>query len=161
MRTFIIALVFFAVGISGGYYLWALNGVGEIEHALGKPIPLPPQLAPATQKSAALPLSESDIASGIIGQWQSLEEEFSREFSVDASVLDSYLGSAPETIAGRWAVFTAPEGEKPPFPVAPGTVYLRISNPEEVMYFKVTELTRNSLELSYLDGNGVQKFERK
>lgn len=162
MGKILLALVFFGVGLGTGFYLWALNGVGEIEHALGKPIPLPTHIASSTQAKEESVLSESDISRGIIGTWKSVEDPtFTREFSVDATVTDTYDGSAPETIEGRWAVFTSPAGEKPPFPIAKGVTYLRISMPEEALYYTVTILTAEQFELAYLGGNGVQKFERK
>jgi hypothetical protein len=161
MDKIAIALVFLSAGLAGGYYLWALNGVGEIEHALGKPIPLPPQTASTTQSLEYSSLSESEISRGIIGKWQSLDDpEFTREFSVDTTVTDMYEGSAFETIEGRWAVFTSPAGEKPPFPIPNGTTYLRISMPEESLYFNVVDLTKSSLILEYLDSKESLRFER-
>lgn len=161
MDKIAIALVFLSAGLAGGYYLWALNGVGEIEHALGKPIPLPPLSASTTQTLEQSSLSESEISRGIIGVWQSADDpSFTREFSVDATVTDTYDGVAPETIEGRWAVFTSPTGEKPPFPIGKGITYLRISMPEEAMYFNVTKLTEKEIELTYLDSGELVSFQR-
>lgn len=155
------AFIFFAAGLASGYYLWALNGVGEIEHALGKPIPLPPSLTSDTKPENVTTHSESDIMRGIIGRWESLDDPtFSRAFSIDATVTDTYVGSVPETFEGRWAVFTSPAGEKPPFPIADGTTYVRISMPEEAQYFSVVELTKTSLVLQYLDTRDMLMFRR-
>lgn len=157
-----LAVLIFVLGLSSGYYLWALNGVGEIEHALGKPIPLPPHIISSAQEEEEAMLSESNISREIIGTWESVDDvTFTREFSADTTVTDTYVGSAPEAIEGRWAMFTSPAGEKPPFPISNGVTYLRITMPEEALYFSVTTLTETELELAYLDGNGVQKFERK
>ncbi len=158
-----VTLVFFtfAFGLASGYYLWALSGVEEIEHALGKPIPLPPQVASSIQVEKEALLSESNIARDIIGTWEGVDDPtFTRQFSVDTTVTDTYEGVAPETIEGRWAMFTSPVGEKPPFPIANGTTYLRISMPEEALYFSVGELTKTSLVLKYLDSGEKLTFRR-
>ncbi len=161
MDKIAIALVFLSAGLAGGYYLWALNGVGEIEHALGKPIPLPPHTSSTTDQLTQEILSESDISRGIIGKWESVDDPtFTREFSVDTTVTDTYEGTAPEKIEGRWAVFTSPAGEKPPFPIAKGVTYLRISMPEEALYFAVVAVTKNTLVLEYLDTGERLTFRR-
>lgn len=162
MGKIALSLVFFVLGLVVGYYLWALNGVGELDHAFGNTsTPLSPPFSASTPEANKKNLTESDIAAGIIGTWNSVDDPtLTREFSVDASVVDTYSGTAPETIEGRWAVFTSPEGEKPPFPVARGVSYLRIILPEEALYFGVVELSHSRLVLEYLDGGGTLSFRR-
>ncbi len=155
------SLVFFVAGLAGGYYLWALNGVGEIEHAMGKPIPLPLSFLSESIPSNEVSLFETDISRGVIGSWESIDHPtFTREFSVDTTVTDTFEGAASESFEGRWAVFTSPAGEKPPFPIPNGVTYLRISMPEEALYFSVAKVTDKTLELKYLDSGEFEHFSR-
>lgn len=161
MRWFLFTLLVFTAGLGTGFYLWGVDDVPrmsrEIKASLGTLSSAEPERADVAKKE----LTAADITSGVIGTWRSDDDsKFQRTFSVDATVVDTYEGDEAVT-EGRWAVFTAPEGEPPPFPIAKGTVYLRLSFLEEVLYFKVVALTNNNLELVFLDGGGVQNFTRQ
>lgn len=163
MRRIYFTLFVYALGIGTGFYLWRFNEqvVAQKMEQLVNQVPRA-QNELERQDVAPVKLSASDITANIIGMWKSSDDtKFTRSFSVDASVVDAYEGNDSATVEGRWAVFTAPEGEPPPFQIPAGTIYLKISSVEEVLYFKVLKLDAETLELAYLDGNGVQKFLRQ
>jgi hypothetical protein len=164
MKKLALLVLIFAVGLGTGFYFWGLDNISYLSEQMKDVVERSPsaQAAPRREDVTVKPLTASEITAGIMGVWQSTDDAtFTRTFSVDASVIDAYGGDEAATVEGRWAVLTAPQGEPPPFPIKPGTIYLRISSLEEVMYFKVVQVTESTMELLYLDGNGVQKFERK
>jgi hypothetical protein len=164
MKRVAFVLIVYVVGLGTGFYLWGSDDVQSITASLMKTMENNSSTIPTTGREDTVPkkLTASDITAGIIGVWQNVEDQkFTRTFSIDATIEDAYIENETATVEGRWAIFTAPEGEPPPFTIPKGTIYLRISSPEEVQYYKVVLLTDKVLDLEYLDGGGVQKFERK
>ena len=91
------------------------------------------------------------VVQNIVGIWQSAEDAaFVREFITGGSAVDSYEGKSVST--GSWIVFTEAS-----------TPYLQMTMSgaqADVLTFKVTKLTPESLELIYMDRGGVLQFNR-
>ena len=96
------------------------------------------------------------------GTWISTQDaKFAREFKEDGTVIDTYEGSSPDA-EGRWTLFTRemqPEGYEGELENAP--IYLAIGIPNsEPLYFKITKIDENALELVYLNRGGALIFTK-
>lgn len=105
---------------------------------------------------ASLVVSES-----ILGTWQSVDDEqFTREFRGDGTVIDRYDGA--EVSTGTWIAFTADAPLAVSFPLEPDTVYIRMAEEEgdeaTTLHFKLTTLTPEELELVYMERGGALRF---
>lgn len=98
----------------------------------------------------------------IEGKWQSVDDEkFLRQFQTDGTVTDSYEGQ--DDTVGSWVIFTMNSEVETPFTLEPNTAYLKITTEvgaSEVMYYKLTKVTPEELELIYMDRGGVLRFTR-
>lgn len=161
MRKIIFVLFVFALGLGTGFYLWGFDDL-SVTQKMTDLVKRAPSLPALRQDAEKKPLTATEITQRLIGVWQSTDDaKFTRAFAVDSTVVDAYETDPGSTIESRWAIFTAPQGEPPPFPIPSGTIYLKISSVEEVLYFKVVDVTSDTLELMYLDGGGIQKYARK
>ena len=105
---------------------------------------------------------EMDVTRTLIqGKWVSTQDaKFTREFTAEGKLIDSYDGSAQDT--GNWTLFTK---EMPPEgftgTLEEGPIYLAIGFTETPpLYFKVAKIDENSLELVYLDRGNTLSFTR-
>lgn len=98
----------------------------------------------------------------IQGVWRSVDDEkFTREFKADGIVTDSYEGS--DDTEGSWVIFTINSEVETPFSLEENTAYLKIATDvgaSEVMYYKLTKVTPEELELIYMDRGGALRFTR-
>lgn len=98
----------------------------------------------------------------LVGDWQSLDDQkFTRKFEVDGTLTDAYEGS--DDTVGSWVIFNKDSQVETPFALETGVTYLRISTDtgtSEVMYYKITKVTPDELELIYMDRGGVLRFNR-
>ncbi len=99
---------------------------------------------------------------GLIGTWVSLDDErFKRQFTQDGNVQDSYDGDPQATTVSTWSVFNKqnPDSE---FTGAyeDGAVYLKFNTGPDSIYFKLTKVTPDNLEMIHLDRGNLLRFER-
>ena len=103
-----------------------------------------------------------EATKNIKGQWRSVDDEkFTRDFMSDGTVTDSYEGS--DDTVGTWLVFTINSKVAAPFPLEKNTAYLKITTDigaSEVMYYKLSKVTLEELELIYMDRGGALRFTR-
>ena len=103
-----------------------------------------------------------EATKNIKGQWRSVDDEkFTRDFMSDGTVTDSYEGS--DDTVGTWLVFTINSKVAAPFPLEKNTAYLKITTDigaSEVMYYKLSKVTPEELELIYMDRGGALRFTR-
>ncbi len=109
-------------------------------------------------ESMAVPVGES-----VMGQWQSEQDiKLIREFKADNVVTDWYDGT--EVLTGFWEIFDG--GEAPASLLVNDdeeSVYIRMTlTGEDIdsLYFRVVEVTENTLELAYIGPGGVMTFTR-
>lgn len=102
------------------------------------------------------------VKENILGSWVSVDDEkFKREFKSDGTVIDSYDGE--EATSSPWMVFTSLSGLDTEFPQSPDIIYLQIITgtlPEDTLYFSLSKLTGDELELIYMNRGGVLRFIR-
>lgn len=97
----------------------------------------------------------------LIGLWESTDDEkFTREFEEDGTATDRYEGDELATFVGEWVTFNDPSSEPVELPIVEGATYLRILSGEEALYFTVSEVTEDSLQLIYLDRGGALNFRK-
>jgi len=163
MKNVFVTFIVFAVGLGIGYYLrGAEAGDIQAKQIVGKKTGGESTVHRTDANAAQKPLTQADVTNAIVGVWQSTDDaSFTREFLVDSSVIDRYTGGEAATSEGRWAIFTAPQGEPPPFPIPKGTIYLKISDPEEVQYFNIIHISDTDLTLAYFGGKEIQTYTRK
>lgn len=146
-----IAIVVVLALLAGGY-LWYTN----------QPSAVPPQLSEDTKEEPTTTETPSavTIANSIEGNWKSVDDvRFTRSFGSNGQVTDRYEGNDDATITGHFEL----NGDHVPAQVraaAGASPVLSISFPEEALFFIVTKLTANELELVYLGGNGTLRFTR-
>lgn len=107
----------------------------------------------------ATPDTAAAVNDNILGVWQSADDtDFTREFRAAGIAIDRYQGS-PDT-EGTWTTFTSTSGVTAPFDLELDAVYLemRMGGEDEILYFKLTKLTPEELELVYLGRGGVLRF---
>ena len=151
MNQKIAIAVVIVIALLAGGYLWYTN----------QPSVVPPQLSDTTEgpDTTETP-SATVIANSIEGNWRSADDaRFTRSFGANGQVTDRYAGNEDATITGHFEL----DGDHVPAQVraAAGTSpVLSIEFPEEALFFIVTKLTADELELVYLGGNGTLRFER-
>ena len=155
----IIILFFFVAGLGVGYYFGFDHG---FERAIGDP-----ELLAESAQEDNTPIAQQDTddaiqaPSGVVGVWQSKDDaQFTREFREDGAVVDRYAGDESATTEGVWRLFMYPTEEQVPFTIQPGVQYLRIAIPEEVLYFSITKVDTNDLDLVYLGLGNTLHFTR-
>lgn len=144
--AFIVVLALIAAG-----YLWYMS----------QPSAVPPQLLDTTKTpTTAETPSAVVIANSIEGNWRSVDDaRFTRSFGSDGRVTDRYEGNEDATVTGHFEL----DGDHVPAQVraAAGTSpVLSVEFPEEALFFIVTKLTADELELVYIGGNGTLRFAR-
>jgi hypothetical protein len=106
-------------------------------------------------------ISGPSIEESLVGLWESTDDEkFTREFEADGTSTDRYEGDELATFVGEWVTFNDPSSEPVEIPVIEGATYLRILSGEETLYFTVSEITEDSLQLIYLDRGGALNFRK-
>lgn len=148
-KVAIAIVVVLALAAAG--YLWYMNQT---------PV-LPPQVLDRNnEQPAAEAPSATTIANSIEGNWRSTDDaRFTRSFGANGSVTDRYQGDDDATVSGQFEL----NGDHIPAQVraaADGSPVLSIAFPEEALFFIVTRLTADELELVYIGGNGTLRFER-
>lgn len=100
------------------------------------------------------------VKESIVGTWESVDDaNFTREFKADGTIIDTYPDE--EDSQGNWEVFTKASDLETAFPLEDGTAYLKITMGEkadEVLYFQVTKITPEELELIYLERGNTLRF---
>lgn len=121
-------------------------------------------MAPIAQAPVIMEEEGMDNAAGapsLVGTWKSAEDErFVRAFNADGTVVDTYEGMPEATATGTWSFITDLPQELPGIEAVPGTRYVKIAFPEEVLYFAIAEHTETDLAMIYLSGNGTLEFTR-
>lgn len=131
---------------------------------------LPSTLAPAAEQSAtssppsaeehAASLAPAALRAEVTGSWQSADDpKFTRVFRADGTVTDRYEGNPDATLSGSWRVIADGEGLPASLSAEERTI-IRVSFPEEVLFFVVTALTEDELEMAYVGGGGSLRFTR-
>lgn len=163
MRLLLITVVIFAIGLGTGYHFGLDHGferaVSEFDaHAMERTsMETPHVLVESVDKETTPP----SPAEAMVGVWQSVQDsKFTREFQEDGTVIDRYEGDDSATVEGSWYLFMYPTDERVPFTIQPGVQYLRITMPEEVLYFSVTKVDAADLELVYLGVGDTLQFIR-
>jgi membrane-bound inhibitor of C-type lysozyme len=102
------------------------------------------------------------VSESVIGKWQdTTDAKFVREFKKDGIVVDTYDSKDPHT--GTWVVFTKQKPREVPFPLEESATYIQLSiqdNYTDVLNFKITAVTPETLELTFMDRGGVLTFKR-
>lgn len=143
-------VVVLALGAAG--YMWFTN----------QPSAVPPQVTDRTElpPAAGERPSAVTIANSIEGNWRSVEDpRFTRSFSASGAVTDRYEGDEEATAVGHFAL----DGDHVPAQVraaAGSATVLTLEFPEEALFFIVTKLTADELELVYVGAHGTLRFTR-
>lgn len=88
------------------------------------------------------------IAAAIVGEWRDVADpSFTRVFEANGNFHDTYAGE-PAGAPGRWSQPTD------------GSADLLLASEGAFLPFRVVAVTPETLQLVYLDGNGVQRYER-
>ena len=102
-----------------------------------------------------------DVSEMIVGLWESTDDDkFTREFLGTGTVTDRYEGDEFATSVGTWELLDSLSGEPISTPAAAGATYLKIVFSEEVLYFTVSEVLDDTLQLIFLDRGGALNFTR-
>ena len=89
-----------------------------------------------------------EAEASVVGEWRSVDDPaFTRVFEANGSFYDTYNGD-PAGAPGTWAFATD------------GSEELRLASEGDTMRFRVVAVTGATLQLVYLDGNGVHRYER-
>jgi hypothetical protein len=100
-----------------------------------------PTAAPSGDQRAA-------IAAAIVGEWRSVDDPtFTRVFESNGNFHDTYNGD-PAGAPGRWSQPTD------------GSADLLLASEGAFLPFRVVAVTSETLQLVYLEGNGVQRYGR-
>lgn len=163
---FLLFLILIGAAFGVGYYVGTGGSINAFFKSdfLKKDVPAivsDEKIERKSSDSATEIKSSVAVARDIVGTWKSTDDaKFTREFAADSTVVDTYQGDEAATMQGMWKVFTNQDGEAAPFPLQEGMVYLRISTPEEVLFFTIPKISPDSLELTYLGGGGTLRLTR-
>ncbi|PIR86490.1 hypothetical protein COU13_00640 [Candidatus Kaiserbacteria bacterium CG10_big_fil_rev_8_21_14_0_10_43_70] len=103
-----------------------------------------------------------NLEEAIIGAWRSTDDEnFTRKFDSNGTVTDTYDGQDLATSVGSWVILYDLSEEPANLPLIEGATYLKILFAEEALYFTISEISSNTLQLIYLDRGGALNFERE
>lgn len=104
---------------------------------------------------------EPDTAETLIeGKWQSIQDpSFVREFTKTA--VSDFYDNELITDIGSWQIFSSEE-VVPGFPgeAEEDQTYVVLRFENEVLFFKIVEVTKKSLDMVYLNRGGVLSFTR-
>lgn len=101
------------------------------------------------------------VSDNIVGTWVSMDDDkFVREFRSDGTAVDIYEGE--EVSEGRWLAFTSENAIATDFSQTEEDVYIQIEDvdPAGTLYFTLTKLTPEELELIYMGRGNVLRFTR-
>ncbi len=98
----------------------------------------------------------------LVGDWVSVDDkDFSRTFNNDYTFSDSY-GDEGILSSGVWFIFdnnNSPENF--PYTIDESKKYLVMNDSNKNLSFIISSINDKSLELIYLEGSGVLKFEKE
>lgn len=117
-------------------------------------------MAPATQSNSTVPAPRADTA--YVGSWKSIDDaKFTRSFSADGTINDTYEGDASASMTGTWSVVADPSSI-PNLPSMGGDPILKVVfDMKSPMYFAVLSMSSTTLSMTYLEGNGQpQNFKK-
>lgn len=101
------------------------------------------------------------VTESIVGRWRSIEDDkFTREFKGDGTAVDTYEGASVTN--GTWKVFTKEKPLQVAFPLEDNAVYIQLTmqgTQADNLNFKLSKLTPEELELTYMDRGGVLRFK--
>ncbi len=101
------------------------------------------------------------VGENILGKWQSLDDvKFAREFK-PGNIVDKIYDGKLISI-DSWKIFTKATTPTNEFPLENNTPYLQIKLTDkepQAVYFKISKLTPEELELIYLDRGGILNFK--
>lgn len=100
------------------------------------------------------------VSESILGKWKSTEDaKFVREFLEGGKVQDWYDGKVVSS--GTAAAFTSENAPAVSFPLELSVVYIQLAmsgSQADTLNFKLSKLTPEELELTYMDRGGVLRF---
>ncbi len=103
------------------------------------------------------------VAGNIVGKWKSVDDaKYIREFEIGGRAVEWYNGDMVSE--GGWIAFT--KANKPAditFPLQQDAVYIQMALPGAVtdkLNFRISKLTPEELELTYVDRGGVLRFSK-
>lgn len=100
------------------------------------------------------------VSESIVGKWKSDQDpKFMREFKDDGTVVDWYDNKVETT--GTFKVFTKDKPLTVAFPLDANATYLQLKmagSQSDTLNFKVSKLTPEVLNLTYMDRGGVQTY---
>lgn len=120
-------------------------------------------LALLTPVAALAAPSLGDIRHALVGTWQSTDDtKFTRELSADGVAIDRYEGDSSGVTKGTWIVF---DGHTPPpdakgRDLEPKAIYLELKQDGDTLFFALTGLSSQSLQLIYLERGNQLSFTR-
>ncbi len=98
------------------------------------------------------------VGESITGKWQSTTDaKFVREFKDGGTATDWYDNETQAT--GSWKIYTKDKPLSVSFPIMDNTPYVQIVMGSETLNFKVSKLTPDELELTYMDRGGTLTFK--
>lgn len=103
------------------------------------------------------------VTENMLGKWQSTDDaKYVREFKAKDVVVDWYDGKTVST--GLWVAFTKAQAPKIfPYSMDTSSVYLQLTmtgTQADTLNFKISKVTPEELQLTYLDRGGVLRFKR-
>ena len=103
-----------------------------------------------------------DVKTSLLGLWQSRGDvQFTREFTANGAIIDTYGGPEHAEVSGTWEVFTAEDTSfTAPFPLQSGDTYIRVVIDGGGYHYRVDSVSATSLELVYMDRGGVLSFTK-
>jgi len=108
-----------------------------------------------------IPEIEKFNESVLYGKWQNVDDSsFVRIFEGDNTFKDTY-GDQIFTSSGIWFVYRAAElPSNFPYPIENDKDYLIMNDTNLSLHFIISEITKDSLTLIYLDSGGTLRFNR-
>ncbi len=106
--------------------------------------------------------SNLDTTTRLSGTWRSTDDpRFLRTFSANGTITDSYEDDQADPVSGTWSFADEPSERPATLPVVKDAKVIKVQFPEEVMYFAITGLDENELQMIYLGTNKTLTFTRR
>lgn len=155
-RTAIIIAVVVLL-VVGGLAYWNTRDTTDTDTEEDTPTANTTTNQPTTPATA----SSADIRTNITGRWQSTDDSrFRRTFAANGTVTDTYEGNDDATVNGQWSIVTDTTREPVALPDLKDATLLKVSFPEEALYFVVSKITATELEMMYVGTNSTLRFTR-
>ncbi|MFA7193453.1 MAG: hypothetical protein WC087_00865 [Candidatus Paceibacterota bacterium] len=100
----------------------------------------------------------------LVGTWVNVDDEnFKRTFNTDGTFTDTYKNEkGPEvSVSGTWNTFD--KEDRPTnfnYPVGDGAIFVTLNDKELSTNFVISEVTKDSLTMVYLENASVLKFKK-